>query len=72
MNGGATLPCDCDDFKQSFPQIELGFGMAWTRGWDYKGVYWSYCPWCGKPLPEKLQKDPVGVSAADDGGKDET
>lgn len=46
--------CECDDWKQSFPQISGAQSLAWVHGSRYTGAVFRFCPWCGKVLIEVL------------------
>lgn len=39
--------CNCDNYLQNMPQIELALIIAYTHSIEYTGVKFVYCPWCG-------------------------
>ena len=49
--------CDCEDYKESMPQISSAQVLAWTHKMLYTGKVFVYCPWCGKKMnPTEREK----------------
>jgi hypothetical protein len=45
--------CDCQEWKESNPQIRAATIIAHVHGAVYTGSHWKFCPWCGKRLEEE-------------------
>lgn len=56
MNQPRLKDCTCEDWKKGIVQIMDAQWLARTRGYNYTGKQYSYCPWCGKEreLDERL------------------
>ncbi len=56
-----NLTCDCEDFKLGMPQIAQAQIMAspamFSWGTKYTGKQFKFCPWCGKVLIQKKDKN---------------
>ena len=44
------MKCNCDDWKNSIPQIDGAQILACNHGMFYSGAIFNFCPWCGQKL----------------------
>lgn len=62
------IKCDCDDFKNSMPQIIDGQRLLFvTKGIEYTGKKIRFCPWCGKGI--KMENNKSLIIGAGEAGK---
>lgn len=48
---GATVECNCDDWKRYAHEIFRAQIIAHEQfGYIYHGTLWKFCPWCGVNL----------------------
>ena len=46
----------CKGWEKSMQQIIDGQNfLAITRGWQYTGLPFKFCPWCGKKIPKEMK-----------------
>ncbi len=52
------MECNCKDWKEYVPQINVCIAMHGMRagGFKYAGKPFKLCPWCGKILKKKEEK----------------
>lgn len=49
--------CNCDDWKEFWPQIQNAQIMLNFRLVSYTGDLFRYCPWCGEALSDELEDE---------------
>ena len=52
------MTCDCAEFAPNIqlvdaPRLFASARQAHDGSWDYRGVPFRFCPWCGKRLVEE-------------------
>lgn len=71
----AAIICsnECNDWIKSMHQITNGQSfLAISRGWEYTGEVFRFCPWCGeliKEVPVALQQIDASWNEIPNGGE---
>jgi hypothetical protein len=44
------MRCNCQAWQESYPQIDKALNLAKAYQYEYTGLIWKFCPFCGKIL----------------------
>lgn len=42
------MECNCEMWKENYPKLDTMVILGHSYGIVYDGVFFNYCPWCGK------------------------